>query len=404
MLQNLRPQYAKSFRCIGSACEDTCCQGWDVVIDRVAFERLGARLDVEQKQHLVILSNPTEQQHARIQLTSACTCPFLADDHLCKIQTQFGERYLPEICAHFPRVTQRIDGLSETSLLLSCPEAARLVLLTPQLMPSTTNSLPRYHNLLRLSDSPVRTNGSPHQFLWLIREFTLLVIQDRDYALWQRLFLLGMFTRRLSELTSSGHLDLVPRVLREHVAMIVEKKLCAAMDGIQLRTVEQLRVVLATLDQHLAITDASHARFRECIADFRDGLSLEAQTHLEIGAVRFEQAFGLFYKPFMAANPQLMENYLLNHVFRTLFPYGIDAQGKPRDPLTAYFHMCMLFTLVKALLVGMSARYQETFSFEHVVKLVQSFSKAIEQSPRFTVDRYLHLASADGISLLLKND
>jgi lysine-N-methylase len=26
------------FRCIGSACEDTCCQGWNVLIDRGAFE------------------------------------------------------------------------------------------------------------------------------------------------------------------------------------------------------------------------------------------------------------------------------------------------------------------------------------------------------------------------------
>ena len=33
----LRANYAESFRCIGSACEDTCCQGWSVPIDQAAY-------------------------------------------------------------------------------------------------------------------------------------------------------------------------------------------------------------------------------------------------------------------------------------------------------------------------------------------------------------------------------
>ncbi len=31
--------YTRAFRCIGPACEDTCCQGWNVPIDQAAYEK-----------------------------------------------------------------------------------------------------------------------------------------------------------------------------------------------------------------------------------------------------------------------------------------------------------------------------------------------------------------------------
>src|ERR1700739_3682469 len=36
------PEYAGRFSCIGSACEDTCCTGWGVPIDRQTFEKYAA--------------------------------------------------------------------------------------------------------------------------------------------------------------------------------------------------------------------------------------------------------------------------------------------------------------------------------------------------------------------------
>ena len=35
----IRLTYAERFRCIGSACEDTCCQGWSVPVDQAAYEK-----------------------------------------------------------------------------------------------------------------------------------------------------------------------------------------------------------------------------------------------------------------------------------------------------------------------------------------------------------------------------
>ncbi len=33
----LIPEYMKEFQCIGSECEDTCCAGWRVSVDKDTF-------------------------------------------------------------------------------------------------------------------------------------------------------------------------------------------------------------------------------------------------------------------------------------------------------------------------------------------------------------------------------
>lgn len=322
MLDSLRPHYAKAFRCLGSICDDTCCHGLDVVID----------------------------------------------------------------CATYPRLTQRIDGMRETTLLLSCPEAARLVLLNPKLIPSddaANGNLPRYHRFSGIGSQPACANGSPHQFLWEVREFTLLLLRDRAYPLWQRLFLLGMFCRRLDEITRMRQLAVVPHLLREFAEFLEQGTLRSAMDGMPSQTALQLKVVVEMTTQYLRVTDASHNRLRECVQDFCDGIGYHAGIPVDSCAVSCEDAMTRFYRPFMDDRPFIMENYLVNYVFRTRFPYGVDAQGHPSDPFTEYLKMALLYTLVKSLLVGATGRYQKEISEFHVVKVVQSFAKGVEQNPNF---------------------
>ncbi|WP_433595880.1 hypothetical protein [Lysinibacillus xylanilyticus] len=34
----LIPEYLKDFSCIGSACEDTCCVGWNIVVEKKTYQ------------------------------------------------------------------------------------------------------------------------------------------------------------------------------------------------------------------------------------------------------------------------------------------------------------------------------------------------------------------------------
>ena len=122
-MQITRPDYYKEFSCIAGACPDTCCAGWQIVIDEKSlkkYQRLKGpfrnRLhnDINWKEHVF-------RQYNR-------RCAFLNDDNLCDIYSEAGKRMLCDTCRKYPRHIEEFEGLREYSLALSCPEAARILL------------------------------------------------------------------------------------------------------------------------------------------------------------------------------------------------------------------------------------------------------------------------------------
>jgi len=130
MLEHLRPQYAKSFHCLGTSCVDDCCHAWEVVVDKSSYQRYerNPALQPRMKEYFsLITEGATERRHAVIQFTPSSKCPFLSTERLCILQKQYGADYPPEGCVQYPRNPYRVDGLLEQPLSLSCIEAARLV-------------------------------------------------------------------------------------------------------------------------------------------------------------------------------------------------------------------------------------------------------------------------------------
>jgi len=135
-----RPRYARNFRCISSACEDTCCQGWGVPIDRATYKKYAAAETLKPHIGTLIVLNfkqPTDAHFATIPLTANATCSFLDADKLCGIQKQLGAEMLSVTCATYPRAISTIAGEVEEGLNLSCPEAARVTLLDAKLLPAS---------------------------------------------------------------------------------------------------------------------------------------------------------------------------------------------------------------------------------------------------------------------------
>lgn len=409
--RNLRPQYTKAFRCIGSECEDTCCHGFAVAIDKATYLRYegSAEFRPELETHFArIEENATDSAFARIRLTPDSNCPFLTRDRLCGIQIKHGSEYLSEVCVSYPRTSRRIDGLIEKALYLSCPEAARLVLLNPNLMKLETDEGgggSPYQCLLKTGEQPERTNASPHAYLWEIRSFTLLLIRDRSYPLWQRLFILGLFCKRLDELVSTRMNALIPRLLQEYAEAMVDGKLHPLLDGIPEQTPLQLKLVSEVIERHLAlqINDRGHARFRECVQDFLKGIEWDEVAPVESCISAFTEARRRYYDPFIQGHPFILENYLVNHVFKTRFPFGVNSRGEPNTPQNEFLVMSVLFAAINGLLIGIAGHNREGFATTHMVKLVQSFSKAVEHCPEFLPTLDPKLGSAAGMAQLLKN-
>lgn len=341
-------------------------------------------------------------------MTPEFNCPFLTPERLCGIQLKHGSEYLSEVCVSYPRTSRRIDGLIEKALYLSCPEAARVVLLNPDLMKPETNenrSGSPYQRLLKADERLGRANASPHAYLWEIRSLTLALIRDRSYPLWQRIFVLGLFCKRLDELVSARMQTHVPRLLREYAEALLEGKLRPLLNGIPEQTPLQLKLVSEVIERHLAlqINDRGHVRFRECVQDFLKGIGWDEAAPVESCISAFAEARERYYEPFMQAHPFILENYLVNHIFKTRFPFGVNHKGEPNTPLNEFLVMGVLYAAINGLLIGVAGHNREHFATAHVVKLVQSFSKAVEHCPEFLPTLDPKLGSAAGIAQLLRN-
>lgn len=119
------PSYFKDFKCIASECEDTCCAGWEIVIDE---ETNDVYQKVEGKFGDKLRSKIIEDDGDNIFVLNGDNCPFLNKNNLCEIYKELGEKSLCYTCRQYPRYEEEFLDLKEMGISLSCPEAARIIL------------------------------------------------------------------------------------------------------------------------------------------------------------------------------------------------------------------------------------------------------------------------------------
>ena len=119
----------------------------------------------------------------------------------------WAKTYLSIMCSTYPRVMNVVDDVLQRSLDLSCPEAARLVLLDPDPMEFDEEEGPPHD--ARLGHLSVLTtsngnSGKPYQYFREIRGLVIWLLQYRAYPLWKRLVILGSLCDQLQEMAAAG--------------------------------------------------------------------------------------------------------------------------------------------------------------------------------------------------------
>jgi lysine-N-methylase len=407
---SIRPTYAENFRCIGSECEDTCCQGWGVPIDQASYQKY-QQLPASQLRTLIdanILAMPDgakPNSFAKIRMDGAGQCPMLTAERLCCIQLELGEDYLSHICATSPRIFHVIGGIRETALTLSCPEAARLVLLNPDLLAQELQTVAEQSRATIAEAAAMDASSVLLPFFWPIRQVVLALIGNRTYPLWQRLFLLGVFCRRLDSI-AKGELDRnVAEYLVDFASAVATGSLRAAMEALPLDRSAQLDVVLRLAGMLLHRSNV-RPRFVECVHAFTAGIGNGPGATLESLTEEYARAHDRYYAPYFGRHPHILENYLANTILRCRFPFG--KEGVPTTMERECALLTAQFALMKGFLIGVSGYHREALSAAHVVYTVQATSKHFEHHPEFLeltyqLMRESQMDGARGLAILLRN-
>jgi lysine-N-methylase len=381
-----RPRYGAAFHCIGADCEDTCCQNWTVPVDKTTYEKYqqfppGRLAQITQQYVDVNDANGPDALYARIQMTGSGACPFLSAEKLCDIQSEAGPDYLSATCSIYPRALNAVDTEIESSLNLSCPEAARQVLLDPfALQKQVEDATPfRKDQFARLAQAESSPLYKPYGYFHEVRSCLIRILTYRQLPLWHRLSLMGDFCQRLDAITAENELRAMPALLSECEAMLEHGSFPANVSAMVPQPAFQLDVILRLTDQRMR-TEAQGIRFRETFQLFLQGIGYSTDSTPASDVQNFVQAESEYHRPFFARHPFILENYLLNHIFRTLFPFGREASAhhSPISILDEYLLLAAQYAWINGLLIGIAGRYRDEFGTAHVVKAVQAFARAVD--------------------------
>ena len=122
-MQHFEPVYFDRFSCVAGACPDTCCAGWQIMIDEESLEKYG---EVQGSFGSRLRNSIDWMEGSFYQYDRRCA--FLNEENLCDLYCELGEEALCDTCRRYPRHVEEYEGVREWSLSLSCPVAARMLL------------------------------------------------------------------------------------------------------------------------------------------------------------------------------------------------------------------------------------------------------------------------------------
>jgi len=124
-MKNVYPIYMEKFSCIAGKCPDTCCAGWEIVIDE-KFENIYKSSSSNAAKYAVSRMHTDSEGDVCLKLENG-RCPMLNDENLCRLYIEMGESALCDVCRIYPRFNKECEDVIFSGISLSCPEAARLI-------------------------------------------------------------------------------------------------------------------------------------------------------------------------------------------------------------------------------------------------------------------------------------
>ncbi len=345
------PRYAAEFHCTGSACEDTCCAGWKITIDAATLQAYGG---VDHPQFADRLKRfvtriPAKERGAtgdpaRLALVPETQCCAFLEQGLCAIHRDLGEDYLSNVCATFPRHARDLAGQLEYALDLACPEAARKALLSEDALeliesPVTLRPLALAKPLSPGRLTPLQVNE--------VRGFCCQLMLVGDLLPWQRLVLVGHLCHQLDLLIEKrAPLD-IEAFLGDVVRQVESGSMLERLASSTRDTGKQAQLFFK-LWQGQAERRNSPAQelIQQAVAT---GLGVDS---IKTERPDWEVVIRRYGAGLKRANdalehaPSLLNNYLLNEMFREMFPFGAAS------PYRHFLGLAARFGLLRLMLAG----------------------------------------------------
>lgn len=385
------PVYFEDFKCIGGKCEDSCCIGWNIDIDKVTFKRYFKVQDPEMKRMFRKNVQNNERcisediDYGLVKLKKDKRCPFLDEENYCVIHSNLGEDYLSNVCTCFPRVTNKIDESYEMSLDVACPEAARLILLKEEgiKLVNKEEELGKHIISAQINTNLKEVKNTPLQYFKEIRDFCIKIIQDRRFTISERLYSLGYFVEQLEEEVENNN-DIIKFIESYDISLFAkaysEDDLNLLLGNKNMNYIIQIDLFKKMLKILRVDKAVESFRFKECTSKMLNGYGFCEEENIQDKSEFYIKAFENYNEKYFNKYSYILENYLVNFIYNNMFPFN-----EVMSFFDSYMMLIIRFSFIRFYLVGLYL-YNKEERDKNIVELIQVFSKTIEHHKSYLID------------------
>lgn len=367
------PSYFDTFKCIGSSCEDTCCAGWYIAIDEATYKKYKKVKDPVMKKRLdkelVAKKGAVTSEHvAKIKLKNN-RCAFLSSEGLCDLYTHLGEGYLSQTCQLYPRTFIQVNDVLECSLALSCPEAARKILLNPEGITFTEKEGPDKEVVISasLKSNPQKPKGHG-DYLLEMRNLFISILQEKEASFESRFARLERCMIELDLLAKKGQFKKIPEYITSAASKSHKEQARLIMTQKQVARYERLLENLKEIRSGKKWPSSSYEAFYEKLL-----AGVEASG---INKVSLQKGYDKYEASFLIPYGYMLENYFVNYMYERAVPLDGEDIQQSLAYLKVYKELIELH-LIGYLLSG------EQLNKEQVVTFLQAFTKVFDHNPLY---------------------
>lgn len=352
----VRPSFVTNFSCIGGECEDSCCYGWNIHIDKQSYKKTLAHTDLKILAKTALKKiKKSEQVWAKAVLNDDGACGFLDENKLCQIHAKAGEALLSHTCKTYPRVAHMKDGDRYESLSLSCPEAARVILLKPN----------AFH-FERMEVNHKRSFKATPMWAKKSHEYVIELLLKSDMQLEHGLTAIGILMKT-AESVSQGQLDssAIDSMFQQLVSLNDSGELKQHFEGFNDNTDVQQMHAFSSIQMWLNTNKNGRGRAR--FEELNQAVIAIADDNKNITMASINQAWKTQALPALTAHQDLFTRYLLYYVYHMNFP-----QVDKLTPSQAFRVMLIDFFMLRCYLSVMSA-YKQGLSEHDIILCFQVY-------------------------------
>ncbi|WP_194190890.1 flagellin lysine-N-methylase [Clostridium chrysemydis] len=347
------PDYFNEFSCIGGACEDTCCAGWEIVIDDKTFNKYK---NVKGDFKKILDENIIKSDEDNVFRLKEENCFFLNNEKMCEIYKNLGEEYLCHTCKEFPRVTEEFLDVRESLLSLSCPEASRIILSEPREIKFKIKDIDEEI----IEDSNIE-RGVLDDFL-NCREVIFKLLERKDISFNKRLVLILNFSNEIQNKIDLGDMDEIKDVIRDYLDNEVIVEILKETDRENFK--KESNTLKSILNTYI---DLNHINSNDILKlNSASNYLKENEKNYLNNYKKFDEAF----KENLFIFESLINYFVFRYFMKCIFDYDMSSKVK---------FAIISTTLIKELSI-IEYLKRGNLNKEDVITIARNYSKDIEHS------------------------